>query len=533
MQNRVRSYRRVLTAMLVMAVSGLCCAQTGTSEAWATNSSKRMEHQQAVALDVSTKASARITLDPTQTFQTIDGFGWMLNQGSAKLLMGLPADIRRATLEELFGADGLRASMVRVAIGACDLSESDYTYADNKDETLSNFAIAQQDLSTVVPVLQEIFTINPKVKVLACAWTAPTWMKSGTAWYNPYVDGTLKTEYYNLYADYFVKYVEAMAKWGIAVWGISVQNEPLNGHNDPSMTWTKEAMYKFIAGSLGPKLHDSGHSNIRIIAYDHNCDVTDFPIYVAKSKYVYGTAFHLYAGDISALSLVHNNTGKPVLFTEQYTGKDGNFGGDLSWHTKNVVLGALNNMSTTALEWNLCSDPNYSIHTSGGCTTCKGALTVNGSNVSSRNVSYYIIGHASRVVDPGAVRIAAATTVSDVDYAAFRNPDGSIGVIIYNDGGAKRIAIELPDALLDAQSDVLPNAQSDGLSDVGQQTLYATHTMVSGGVLSVRIRPNRTTPVVNTMQTAPPIKRIVNGRLMIDHGGSSYDVFGRTIKTER
>ena len=127
--------------MLLLAVGTALYAQTGTSEAWATNGSKRMERQQAKALETSTKASVRIALDPEQTYQTIDGFGWMLNQGSAKLLMQLPADKRRATLEELFGADGLRASMVRVAIGACDLSESDYTYADSKDESLSNFAI--------------------------------------------------------------------------------------------------------------------------------------------------------------------------------------------------------------------------------------------------------------------------------------------------------------------------------------------------------------------------------------------------------
>ena len=321
----------------------------------------------------------------------------------------------------------------------------------------------------------------------------------------------LKTEYYNLYADYFVKYVEAMAGWGIPVWGISVQNEPLNNHNDPSMTWTKETMYKFIAGSLGPKLRDSGHSDIRIIAYDHNCDVTDFPIYVAKSKYVYGTAFHLYAGDISALSTVYNSTGKPVLFTEQYTGKDGDFGGDLNWHTQNVVLGSLNNMSTTALEWNLCSDPNYSIHTSGGCTTCKGALTVNGTNVSSRNVSYYIIGHASRVVDPGAVRIYSSTTASNLNYAAFRNPDGSYGVIVFNDlGQARNVAIALPDA--------------------NGQNVYATHTLPTYGVLSVRIQPAPQTALGHTSVAAPVTKRIVDGQLLLDCDGKTYNVLGQIIQ---
>lgn len=505
------SSKRFLSIALLSLVALASYAQSGTVEAWATNSSKRMEYQEPKALETTTKASVRITLNPEQTYQTIDGFGWMLNQGSAKLLMQLPADKRRAMLEEIFGADGLRASMLRVAIGASDLSESDYTYADGHDETLSNFAIAQQDLSSVVPILQEIRTINPDIRILACSWTAPTWMKEGVAWYNSFVDGTLKSGYYDLYADYFVKYLDAMAAWGIPIWGISVQNEPLNDHNDPSMVWTKEQMYKFIAGSLGPKLKEAGYTSVRIIAYDHNCDVTDFPIHVAKSKYVYGTAFHLYAGDISALSTVYNSTGKPVLFTEQYTGKDGDFSGDLEWHLKNVVLGSLNHMSTTALEWNLSSDSDYSIHTPGGCTICKGALTINGSSLTARNVSYYIIGHASRVFDVGAKRIEATTTTSNLTYVAVRNPDGSYGVVVYHEGTPGRLlAIALPDG--------------------NGNTIYANPVLPARGVLSVRIRLDAGEALVQPSASSTAIKRIENGQLLLEHNGIRYNMMGAKLQ---
>lgn len=486
-------------------------AQTATSEAWATNSSKRMEHQAVEDLKPATGAPARITLRPEQTYQTIDGFGWMLNQGSAKLLMQLPADARHALLEELYGPDGLNASMVRVAIGACDLSESDYTYSPNKDETLSNFAIDNRDLTTVVPILQEILTINPKVKVLAVPWTAPVWMKENTSGHGGYMGGTLRTTYYELYAEYFLKYIRAMAEWGIPVWGVSVQNEPLNGYNNPSMTWTKESMYSFVAGKLGPKLQDNGCSDVRIIAYDHNCDVTDFPIHMARSRYVYGTAFHLYAGEISALSAVYNSTGKPVLFTEQYTGKDGDFSGDLNWHIQNVVIGALNNMSTTVLEWNLASDPSYSIHTSGGCTTCKGALTVNGANLSARNVSYYIIGHAARVIDPGAVRIQATSSTSNLAYVAALNPDGSIGVVAFNGDQGRQLAIAVPDA--------------EG------QTSYAVHVMPSWGVLSVKIHmQNGQQALPATPVSAHAVKRIENGQLVIEYNGQRHNALGQICK---
>ena len=509
MQLRQDSCRSVLL-LIILVVLIPSRAQAGTSEAWVTNSSKRMEHQALKDLEPSTQAATRITLQPEQTYQTIDGFGWMLTQGSAKLLMQLPADNRRALLEELYGPEGLNASMVRVAIGACDLSESDYTYAASEDATLSNFAIAQQDLSTVVPILQEILNINPKVKVLATPWTAPVWMKENTLGHSGYMGGKLKTTYYDLYADYFLKYIEAMSAQGIPIWGVSVQNEPLNGNNNPSMTWTKETMYSFIAGKLGPTLLNNGYGDVHIIAYDHNCDVTDFPIHVAKSKYVYGTAFHLYAGDISALSTVYESTGKPVLFTEQYTGKDGDFSGDLNWHMQNVVLGALNNKATTVLEWNLCSAPDYSIHTSGGCTTCKGALTISGTNLSARNVSYYIIGHASRVVDPGAVCIQASSTASNLSYAAASNPDGSIGVVAFNNANqARMMAIALPD-------------------EAGQ-TVYANHTIPAKGVMSVRIRTGEPQSLANINANAKVTKYIENGQLIFEHNGKRYNVLGHEL----
>lgn len=510
MHKKVRNYKQVILGAVLLLLPVCCYSQTGRAVTWTTTSSKRME-QTEKELTTTTKATVRFTLQLEQTYQKIDGFGWMLNQGSAKLLMQLPASDRRAMIEELYGVEGLNASMVRVAIGACDLSESDYTYADSYDATLSNFAIAQQDLTTVVPILQEILSINPKVKVMACSWTAPTWMKNNTAWYNSYVDGTLNTDYYDLYAEYFLKYIEAMEAWGIPIWGLSVQNEPLNGHNDPSMTWTKETMYKFITTNLGPKLRDNNHSNVRIIAYDHNCDVTDFPIYVARSRFVYGTAFHLYAGDISALSTVYNSTGKPVLFTEQYTGKDGDFMGDFTWHIQNVVLGAMNNYATTSMEWNLCSDPNYSIHTSGGCSNCKGALTINGSSLVRRNVSYYIIGHGSRVVDPDAKRIAATCNVDNVTYSAFANPDGSYGIIMYTNAGVARSAsVEFVDRLTGV-------------------TMFGQCNLPSNGVASMRIIPEGRTPVVTPKADSSTMRKMIRGgKLYIQTpDGRLYDVLGQ------
>ncbi len=169
--------------------------------------------------------------------------------------------------------------------------------------------------------------------------------------------------------------------------------------------------------------------------YDHNADRPDYPIAIlndpAAKAFVDGSAFHLYAGDVSALSQVHSaHPDKGIYFTEQWTGAKGTFNGDLRWHVKNVIVGTMRNWSRVALEWNLANDPFYRPHTPGGCTECKGALTI-GTGI-TRNVAYYIIGHASRFVAPGSVRIGS-NIAGSVHNAAFKTPDNKIVVIAVND----------------------------------------------------------------------------------------------------
>ena len=135
--------------------------------------------------------------------------------------------------------------------------------------------------------------------------------------------------------------------------------------------------------------------------------------------------------------LLFENPSKNLYFTEQYTASNGNFGNDLKWSVKNVVIGSMRNWSRNALEWNVANDPTYSMHTPGGCTTCKGALTINGNSV-SRNVSYYIIAHASKFVPAGSVRINSNIAGSFYN-AAFKTPSGKKVLIVLNDGAAPQI----------------------------------------------------------------------------------------------
>ncbi len=192
----------------------------------------------------------------------------------------------------------------------------------------------------------------------------------------------------------------------------------------------------FIKNHLGPVFKTNGITT-KIVIYDHNCNKPEYAIDMLKDpeayQYIDGSAFHLYEGEISALTTVHNAfPDKNLYFTEQWTGSKGNFNDDLNWHTKNVIIGSMRNWSKTALEWNLANDPQYGPHTEGGCTECKGAITVSDSENFTRNVAYYIIAHASKFVPPGSRRIASSQT-KNLSTAAFMTQSGKIVVIVQND----------------------------------------------------------------------------------------------------
>ena len=414
-------------------------AAGGTADYWLTKGDQSVLLQQQAPLTFGTvnNRNANITVDTTQIFQTIDGFGYTLTTGSAYLINHMTSAARTALLQELFGnsATSISVSYLRVNVGASDLSPAVYSYDDlpagQTDPTLQNFSLAPDDVD-MVPVLQQILAINPNIKIFGSPWSPPTWMKDN----NSSIGGRLLPQYYSTFASYLVKYIQGMQSRGITIDAITPQNEPLNPNNNPSMSMPATQQDTIIRFHLGPALQAANLST-KVILYDHNCDVPNYPVSIlndaAAKPYINGSAFHLYAGDISAMTTVHNaHPDKHVYFTEQFTASNGNFGNDLKWHLKNVITGSMRNWSRNALEWNLANDPTYSLHTPGGCSSCKGAVTINGSAV-SRNVAYYIIAHASKFVPPGSVRIGS-TQSGSLYNVAFRRPDGKKVLIVENDG---------------------------------------------------------------------------------------------------
>ncbi|HVG12078.1 MAG TPA: glycoside hydrolase family 30 beta sandwich domain-containing protein, partial [Flavisolibacter sp.] len=331
-------------------------------------------------------------------------------------------------------------SYLRISIGASDLSSAPFTYdempAGKTDTPLQHFSLAPEK-ADLIPILKKITALSPSIKIMGSPWTPPRWMKTNGS----YIGGSLKPEFYGAYARYFVRYLTEMKKEGIPIDAITIQNEPLHPGNNPSLYMTAAEQGAFIKSHLGPAFRSAGITT-KIIIYDHNCDRPDYPLEILNDPeakaYVDGSAFHLYAGSIEALSQVHNaHPDRHVYFTEQWIGGPGNFGGDLKWHVENLVIGATRNWSRNVLEWNLAADPAYQPHTDqGGCTKCLGALTIDGAGV-SRNTAYYIIAHASRFVRPQSLRVH--TNVPDgLPNVGFITPTGEKVVIVLNSGNVPK-----------------------------------------------------------------------------------------------
>jgi glucosylceramidase len=423
----------MMSAMMTFLVPNIW-AQTVSIWVTTSDQSKLLQKQPTETFGTSSN-STKITLDENTKYQTIDGFGHCMTEGSAEVISGLSSRAQDSLLNALFNmSTGIGISVLRVALGACDLGNGVYSYDDvaGGDPTLAKFSLRGVDSTYLVPILKKVVAINPNIKILACPWSPPAWMKTNDS----FIGGSLAAANYAAYASYFVKYIQTMMANGINIWAVTPQNEPENGGNNPSCTWTSAQETNFINNNLGPAFAAAGIST-KIIAYDHNCDDTNFPTFVCNnSSFVDGSAFHLYAGDISAMSTVYNATHKNVYFTEQCTCSD-DFPGELSNHVRNVMIGSLTNWSKTVIEWNLATDQNLGPHTNnGGCGVCRGGVTVNSATSFSFNTSYYIVAQFSKVIRPEAVRIATTATNNNLPNVAAVNPDGTRGLVVYNNTGS-------------------------------------------------------------------------------------------------
>jgi glucosylceramidase len=378
-----------------------------------------------------------IDVDSKKTYQTIDGFGFALTGGSAQLIRQMDLAKRAALLQELFADDGnnIGVSYLRLSVGSSDMNDHVFSYDDlpegQTDTSMAKFSL-DPDKADVIPVLKQILAIDPKIKILASPWSAPLWMKTtGVA-----RGGVLKPEYFSAYADYFVKYIQGMKAEGISIDTLTIQNEPLNEKNTPSMLMLETEQHDFIKDDLGPAFKKAGIKT-KIVLYDHNLDHPLYPLSILRdpstAKYIDGTGFHLYGGTVDAMTEVHNAfPNKNLYFTEQsvtdHTGTDAI---NVSKPVARVMIGVSRNWSKNILLWNLAADPQNGPHTNdGGCSGCRGAITIDGSTV-TRLVAYYTMAHVSKFVRPGSIRIDS-NNLDPLPNVAFKTPDGKEVLIVSN-----------------------------------------------------------------------------------------------------
>lgn len=384
-----------------------------------------------------------VVVDSTQQYQTVEGFGADFTDSAAYLLeqVAQPAQLT-STMSDLFtrNGGGIGLSFMRNPMGASDIARSVYSFDDqpagSTDPNLSGFSIAH-DQTYILPLILSAKALNPQMKIVASPWSPPGWMKnSGTM-----LGGTLLSADYTAFAIYFVKYLQAYQAAGIPIDYITLQNEPLyNTTSYPSMTMDAATQLTVLRDYMLPALSGAGLST-QVMVYDHNWDTPSYPDTVLSdptilaSSQVAGTAWHGYGGAPGAQQLVQNAFPSKGTWMTEHSG--GTWVTDQFTSDFLEITQVMRNASKAYVKWSLALNENLGPNLTqnaglGGCNTCTPIVTVNSkTGAITKDIEYYTLGHYSKYVLPGAVRIYSSNTPS-IATVAFQNPDGSTALIAFN-----------------------------------------------------------------------------------------------------
>ena len=449
---------------------------TTSAHVWITTAdgADKLSDLGTVGFSAAPSTAPTVVVDPTLTYQTMQGFGGAITDSSASVLYTLPAAQRAQVMASLFSptaGDGL--DYLRQPIGGSDMvATAAYTYDDlpagQTDYGMQHFTVAH-DQAQILPLLREAKALNPRLQIIASPWSPPAWMKTAGSLNGGRLIAT--PQIYRAYALYLLKFIEAYRANGVNVNAITVQNEPQNRTSDnypgTDMPSVQEAA---VIEDLGPMLR-AAHLRTEIFAYDHNWaehpndiastppdevgDINDYPQQVLATpaaKWISGVAFHCYYGDPSAMTAFHNEYPKLQIFEDECSGSQSadpanTFSDTLKWHSRNLEIGSTRNWSSTVINWNLALDPTGGPHV-GGCSTCTGIVTVGPGDTVTPDAEYYALGQLSRFVQPGAVRIASTSFGTtgwngEVEDVAFQNPDGSTVLVAHNENdNAQAFAVQ-------------------------------------------------------------------------------------------
>jgi glucosylceramidase len=406
-----------------------------------------------------------ITVNESQRYQKIDGFGASLTDAAAWLFAKkLPAKTTDAAFESLFSRrHGIALSFLRQPIGSSDLSATFYSFDDLcrqtttacttppgvADPELKHFSLAH-DQEYILPLLKQALAINPEIHVMLTPWSPPGWMKTSGSMLglNPVTrkPSSLLPKYYTAYADYLVKSIAGYQAAGVPVYALSVVNEPLYAPATYSgMLMTAPEQIAFLDKALAPALA-AAHLTTKVLVYDHNWDRPEYPEAVLKDSKAYalaaGIAWHHYAGSPTVMTKLHEEFPDKGQWVTEAGGGAWQKGNILAQEAAELIA-VMRNWSKSYVLWPLATDQNHEPHV-GGCDDCRGVLTLDLTNPHNprvhREPDYYVLGQASKFVVPGAVRIGSnepeGTELKDV---AFQNPDGTIVLYTLNAGAGSQV----------------------------------------------------------------------------------------------
>jgi len=426
------------------------------------------------------EASNTISLHPEKTFQTITGFGGAFTESSAYLLNKLSKTNRTRIIEAYFGENGANYSLTRTHMNSCDFSLNQYSYSPVPgDKDLKHFTI-EEDLDDLIPMIKDAMKASKDgFKIFASPWTAAPWILDNNHW----VGGKLLPEYYDTWALFFSKYIDAYKKEGIDIWGFTVENEPHgNGNNWESMHFSPKEMTDFVQFHLGPKLEADGKGDKIILGYDQNRAglnewVDEMYRDEASSKYFHGTGVHWYESTYDyfpeALQYAHHKApNKYLIETEGCVDSQIPVWKDDAWYwQKNAtdwgwdwasekdkhlhpkyapvnryardIIGCLNNWVDGWVDWNMVLDkqggPNWFKN------WCVAPVIVDPDQDEVYFTPlYYTMAHFSKYIRPEAKVIGLDNSDKELMATAAKNPDGSIAVVFFNEGTTtKRIQLQL------------------------------------------------------------------------------------------
>lgn len=459
--------RKSLHLVLVLS-SLLACQQEAVPSYKLYQSSATGERLQQIMEPAVAEGGLKVSLLPEQQFQEIEGFGGAITEASAHLLMKLPAAERQKVLNAYFGDSASAYNLVRLHINSCDFSLSSYAYVDSGDTNLSTFSLAP-DRDDIIPIAKQAQDIaGEELRFLASPWTAPPWMKDNKAWFG----GRLLPKYYDLWAQYFVKYAQAYEVEGIPIWGFTVENEPLgNDANWESMHFSPEETGDFVKNHLGPQLKASGlHQQVLVYDQNRGSELEEWSEALLGDpeldEFIYGTAVHWYTSTFKwfpeSLQKTHALAPhKAIWNTEACVDAEVPHWQDDAWywqkeatdwgytwaaeedkpdHPKYVpvyryardIIGCLNNQVSAWIDWNIVLDrqggPN---HASNWCVAPVIADTSSGETYFTP--LYEVLRHFSHFIKRGAVRIGHQAQLPEgLHLCALMNPNGEIVLPVLN-----------------------------------------------------------------------------------------------------